>query len=171
MIKAGNKKLGIITGDLNLKIARDRYDGFMQAASDHGCAVEEKYIYQGDFTIDGAYERTKQMIESGDLPDAVLTCNNMTSLGFLKAVTEYKLKIGRDIGVIGIDNIPELDILNYGFSCVKRDTVEMGRLAVKVLLERMENPKRQRQICMIPYELMLNGSEKGKLSEEQQVLP
>ncbi|MDO5409821.1 MAG: LacI family DNA-binding transcriptional regulator [Lachnospiraceae bacterium] len=160
LIKAGHKKLGIITGDLNLKIARERYDGFMQAAFDYDCPVEEKYVYQGDFTIAGAYEKTKQMLEAEDRPEAVLTCNNLTSLGFLKAVTEGGLRIGEDIAVIGIDRIAELDVLDYGFSYVGRDTVEMGRLAVKMLLERMESPKRQRQICMIPYELVLNGSEK-----------
>lgn len=70
------------------------------------------------------------------------------------------MQIGRDIAVIGIDHIPELDILNYGFSCVARNTVQMGRLAMQVLLERMQNPDKQRQICMIPHQLILKGSEK-----------
>lgn len=166
LIKAGNKKLGIITGDLNLKIARERYDGFIQAALDYGFPVEEQYIFQGDFTIEGAYQKTWEMIRSGNIPDALLTCNNLTSLGFLKGITEVGIKIGRDIGVIGIDRIPELDILNYGFSYVGRDTVEMGKLAVKILLERMHNPHRQRQICMVPYELVRNGSETRRPGKE-----
>lgn len=160
LIKAGHKKIGIITGDLNLKIARERYDGFMQAARDYDISIEDKYIYKGDFTIEGAYEQTVSMIRSGDIPQAILTSNNLTSFGFLKAINEYNLKIGKDIAVIGIDHIPELDILNYGFSCVARDTVEMGREAAKALLKSMENPEGKRQIIMIGYQLMLKGSEK-----------
>ena len=132
----------------------------MQAAQDGGCPVSEQHIYQGDFTIEGAYAAAKRMLESDDRPQAVLTSNNLTSLGFLKAVTEKGMQIGRDIAVIGIDHIPELDILNYGFSCVARDTVQMGRLAMQVLLERMQNPDKQRPICMIPHRLILKGSEK-----------
>ena len=160
LIAAGNRTLGMITGDLRLKIARERYEGFLQAAQDGGCPVSEQHIYQGDFTIEGAYAAAKRMLESDDRPQAVLTSNNLTSLGFLKAVTEKGMQIGRDIAVIGIDHIPELDILNYGFSWVARDTVQMGRLAMQVLLERMQNPDKQRQICMIPHRLILKGSEK-----------
>lgn len=160
LIAAGNRTLGMITSDLRLKIARERYEGFLQAAQDGGCPVSEQHIYQGDFTIEGAYAAAKRMLESDDRPQAVLTSNNLTSLGFLKAVTEKGMQIGRDIAVIGIDHIPELDILNYGFSCVARDTVQMGRLAMQVLLERMQNPDKQRQICMIPHRLILKGSEK-----------
>lgn len=160
LIQAGHQRIGIITGDLSLKIARERYDGFMQAARDYHIAIEDKYIYKGDFTIDGAYEQTVQMIRSGDLPQAILTSNNLTSFGFLKAINEYNLKIGKDIAVIGIDHIPELDLINYGFSCVARDTVEMGREAAKALLNRMENPKDKRQMIMIGYQLILKGSER-----------
>lgn len=162
LIKAGNTKLGILTGDLNLKIARDRYDGFMQAARDYHLEVPDRYIYHGDFTMEGAYQQTLKMLRSQDRPQALLTCNNLSSLGFLKAVNEHHLKIGKDIAVIGIDHIPELDILDYGFSCVARNTTEMGRTAAKILMERMKNPDADRQIAVMGYELILKGSEKMK---------
>lgn len=160
LIAAGNTKLGVITGDLNLKLARERYEGFLQAAQDLGHPVEKRFVFTSDFTIEGGYWATQQMLANQERPQAVLTCNNLISLGFLKAVTERGLKVGQDIAVIGIDQIPELDFVHFGFSCIERNAEEMGRLAVRVLLNRMKKPQAAQQICKVPFVLSCKGSER-----------
>ncbi|WP_101908296.1 LacI family DNA-binding transcriptional regulator [Marasmitruncus massiliensis] len=160
LIEEGHRKIGIITGDLGLKLARERYQGFLQAMEDFDLPVEPRYIYRGDFTIDTAYRLAKNMFESGDIPEAIFTCNNRTNLGFIKAAREKKFKLGRDIAAIGIDHVEVLDILDYNFSYVTRDTVEMGRIAISMLLNRLKNPDMQRNFRIMPYKLVLKGSEK-----------
>ena len=162
LYKAGNRRLGIITGDLRLKIGRDRLDGFRQGAFDCGVPLQPQDIYEGDFLEERAYQIAKRIFETYDRPDAVYCCNNRTSLGFLKAAGEAGIRIGEDIGVIGNDRIQILDQLGIPFSCVYRDNYEMGRVALRMLLERIEDPSRPRNICMIPYSVYLCGSEKKK---------
>ena len=160
LIKAGNKSIGVITGDLRLRIARDRYRGVEQAVKDAGLELNPSFVLNGDFGIKTAYELSHELLKSGVYPDAIITCNNRTSLGFLKAVREYNMEIGKDIAVIGIDRIEVLDILDYKFSCVGRDTHEMGRTAMRLLCERIENESAHRTVHMIPCILDLKGSEK-----------
>lgn len=160
LINEGHKKIGVITGDLNLKIGRDRYQGFLDALKDHNMPVLEKYVYVGDFTVEKAYEISKEFLENNDLPEAILTSNNRTTLGLLKALNEKKVIPGKDIAVIGIDSIEVLDILDYKISCVTRDAVEMGRVAMRLLLERFDNPKKERQNYIMPFKINLKGSEK-----------
>lgn len=159
LILAGNKSLGIITGDLNLKIARERYEGFIQASKDYGCPIEDRFIFSSDFTIEGGYWATKQLLAAQDRPQAVLTCNNLLTLGFLKGITEQGLHLGQDIALIGIDQIPELDFINFNLSYIQRDAEEMGRQAVRVLLERINNPSLEQQICKLPFSFVRQGSE------------
>jgi len=163
LIKAGNNRIGVITGDLQLRIARDRYQGVRQAVSDAGLELEDEFVLEGDFSVDTAYKLAKKMFESGRFPEGIITSNNLTSLGFLKAARECKVKIGRDIAVIGIDHIPILDILDYNFSCVTRDTYETGRAAMRLLHARIENSMTPLETHMIPCELMLKGSERRVL--------
>ncbi|WP_213975348.1 LacI family DNA-binding transcriptional regulator [Tepidanaerobacter acetatoxydans] len=160
LINEGHKKIGVITGDLNLKIGRDRYQGFLDALKDHDMPVFEKYVYIGDFTVEKSYEVSKEFLENNDLPEAILTSNNRTTLGLLKALNEKKVIPGKDIAVIGIDSIEVLDILDYKISCVARDAVEMGRVAMRLLLERFDNPKKERQNYIMPFKIKLKGSEK-----------
>ena len=88
LIHAGHKKIGIITGDLTLQIALERFEGFKQALEDYGVPMLEKYIYKGNFGIQKAFELSKKMFESGDMPDGILTSNNRTSIGFVKAAKD-----------------------------------------------------------------------------------
>jgi len=162
LIKEGHEKIGIITGDLNLKIGQDRYKGYLNAMEDYKIKIIDKYIYEGNFSVEKAYELSKQFIESEDLPNAILTCNNRTTLGLIKALREHNLTLGQDISAIGIDNNKVLDILGYNFSYVARDAVEMGRVAMRRLLERFENPNIQRVECTMPFKIYLKGSEKKK---------
>lgn len=159
-IKAGHRKLSIITGDLGLKIGRDRLQGYRQSIIDHGLELLDEDIYEGNFLEDRAYELAMQIFARDTMPDAVYCCNNRTSLGFLKAAGKAGIKLGQDIGFIGNDRLTVLEQLGMPISCVYRDNFEQGRMALRMLLTRIENPNSPRNICMIPYSVYLCGTEK-----------
>ena len=160
LYKAGNRRLAVITGDMSLKMARDRLEGFCRGAKDCGLTIRKEDILYGDFLMEKAYELSKELLTRGDLPDAVYTSNNRTSLGFLKAANECGIKIGEDIALMGNDRIETVDILGIALSCVYRDNYEMGRMAVRMLQERMSKPDKSRSISIIPHSVRLRGSEK-----------
>ncbi|MDD3369329.1 MAG: LacI family DNA-binding transcriptional regulator [Lachnospiraceae bacterium] len=160
LIESGNKKIGFLQGDMNLKIAKERFEGYTEAMNEAGLKINQEDILPGNFSVEVAYELCKDRLGRGELPEGLVTANNRSSLGFLKAATELGLKLSEDICVVGIDHIPTLDILGIPFSTVSRDTEEMGRNAVKLLRERMEHPDNARRISMIPCRLELKGSEK-----------
>lgn len=139
MIDHGCREIGIITGDLQTKTARDRYRGYTQALEENGMDVNSDYVYKGDFTVKTAYEITRQMLARGKYPHTVFTSNNLTTIGFIKAVYDSKLKLGRDIHCVSFDKIDSFEELKYSF--IERDPVEMGKLASTMLMERIKNPK------------------------------
>ncbi|MCL2864735.1 MAG: LacI family transcriptional regulator [Lachnospiraceae bacterium] len=160
LIQAGSETVGIITGDLKLQIARERYQGFLMAMEEAGKPIDEAYVFVGDFSVETSYKLTKKMIAAGNMPDSIITSNNLTSLGFLKAMREEKKRIGRDIAVIGIDSIDILDILDYSFSCVARDTNEMGKTAMRLLQELTDKKAVDNVVYTVPCVLQLKGSER-----------
>lgn len=160
LIKEGHRKIANITGDLNIRIARERFEGYKQALIDHGIEVEDKYIYKGNFTMEKAYQLSMQCLSMEDPPTAVHTSNNDTSLGFLKAVTEKGLKIPQDIAFIGFDALDTLDAIGVRYSFVDRDTEKMGITAMELLLERIAHADQPKREVIFPPILVLTGSEK-----------
>lgn len=161
LIKEGYTKIGVITGDLSLKIGRDRFAGYQEALRSAGLPVDDRYIYYGNFGVETAYQLSSRMFRSGDYPEAILTSNNRTTMGFLKAAREFGIQVSRDIALIGIDHVSLLNDLGIPFSCVSRDSKEMGREAINILLRRIEsNTVTGRKVTIVPFEIRLNGSEK-----------
>lgn len=149
LIQQGKKVIGMITGDMDLKHARERYRGYVQAMEDHGLTVRKEYVYEGMYSPDITCEITKKMIWSGDFPEALVLSNNVTTLGFIKGLKECGQELNEQIAFVGIDHIPVLDMIGYQYDCVTRDMKGMGRTAMELLIDRLENPKRERKIYMI----------------------
>ena len=69
------------------------------------------------------------------------------------------MKLGREIAMVGIDHIDVLDTIGYQYSCVTRDTEAMGRMAMELLMERMEDPEGEKKEVIIPYIVRMDGTE------------
>lgn len=139
MIEDGKREIGIITGDLKTKTARDRYKGYVQALEENGIGVNESFVYQGDFTTKTAYSITKSMLSNGTYPEIVFTSNNLTTIGFIKAVYDSGLKLGRDIHCMSFDKLDTFEELKYSY--IERNPLQMGKLAATMLMERIKDPE------------------------------
>ena len=116
-----------------------------------------------------AYEQTKRLLNLENPPTAIFLSNNMTSLGALKYLKEKNYKIGEDISIIGFDEINPFRVIDYIFSYVGRDAEQQGKIAAKVLLDRIDKRNegvdfKPKRIVLECY-LSLNGSEKFKHRE------
>ncbi len=164
LIQNGHKKIAVITGPNTSMPGKDRLNGYKSALRDHGIGVREDYIVSGDFKIMKAYERTKELLEIPDPPTAIFASNNQTSLGVLKYLTEHKLKIGRDISMVGFDQIESLKIIDYSLSTIDRDARKQGYQAMEMLIDKLtrKESKSSGRKVFVPYQIVLRGSEKIK---------
>ena len=160
LINAGHKKIGVITATQSLLIGRERLAGFKGAMNDYNIDINPNYIYEGDSTAQTAYELTKAFIASDNVPDAVLLSNAPTGFGFCKAVFECGLVLGKDICCIGFDYDTALDLLPNNYSYLQINTMNMGTLAMNLLIERVNQPHLPLRQCIIPSKLILKGSER-----------
>lgn len=159
LILGGCKHIGVITCDMNLEIHRERFQGYLGALEKYGFPREDQYICYGGYSAQTAYQLSCGLLDAPSRPDGVMCCNNYTSLGFIRAVRERGMKLGREIAMVGIDHIGVLDTIGYQYSCVTRDTEAMGRLAMELLMERMEDPEGVKKSLIIPYISRMAGTE------------
>lgn len=164
LIRLGHRRIAIVTGPKASRPGRERLRGYVRAMQTHGIELRPGYIREGDFKVSRAYEQTVALCRMSEPPTAIFASNNMTTYGCLKAFNELGLRAGREISLIGFDDIDALGWLNYNVSVVNRAVPEMGERAMRLLLQRFEK-ERQTQVgtrdCL-PTELILRGSESVK---------
>ena len=48
-----------------MQLARERFEGYIQAMKEHNIPVQEKYVLRGDFTMETAYKLVKECLKEG----------------------------------------------------------------------------------------------------------
>ncbi len=163
LIGLGHRDIAIITGPCTTRPGQARLHGYTRAMEEHGLPLREEYIREGDFKTLRAYEQTMELLRLPQRPTAIFASNNMTTYGCLRAFHEQGLEMGKDIALMGYDDIPELGWLNYSLSVVGRDVPAMGEQAMRRLLQRFDTETQERVRNCLGTELIFRGSEKGRL--------
>ncbi|PKM93925.1 MAG: LacI family transcriptional regulator [Firmicutes bacterium HGW-Firmicutes-1] len=162
LIQAGHKRIAIITGPSTSKPGKERLLGYKNAMKAYELDIPLEYIAPGDFKVAKAYSRTQELLALSNPPTAIFTSNNLTTLGCLKYLTENKIQIGKDLSIMGFDDIDTLKIIDFKLSVIDRDAKLQGQEAMNILVHRLKNPKESEasKRIILPHTVILRGSER-----------
>jgi LacI family transcriptional regulator len=71
---------------------------------------------------------------SGPLPTAVFAVNDFAAIGAMGALRDAGLHVGRDVALVGYNDVPLAADLPIPLSTVATPNIEMGRSGVQLLL-------------------------------------
>ncbi|SHK05207.1 transcriptional regulator, LacI family [Clostridium cavendishii DSM 21758] len=160
LIKEGHKDIGIITGRMNSKPAKDRLLGYEKALMMNNIKINKEFILYGDYSIESGYNLTKQLLKKENKPTALFVCNNFMTLGCLKALNEMNMSFPDDISLMSFDKIDVLNFLGMNLSHVEGPSLELGRIGMGLLVDSINDKENSeiKNITLTP-ELRLKGSE------------
>lgn len=96
------------------------------------------WIKEGSYTIESGYNMMNEMINDGQLPEAIFCASDPIAIGALKALHEHHIKVPEDISVIGFDNIDHANYTNPPLTTVFAPTFDMGSMAAQYLYEAIK---------------------------------
>ncbi len=159
LIQLNHTRIAFIKGTLAVRSAVDRLHGFKAAMKDCGIPVSEELIIDGDFLPQPSYESTKRLLQSvNPLPTAIFASNDLSAFGAIDAIRECGLHIPDDISIVGFDDIPQASIVYPKLTTVRQPLEEMGQVAVKLLLERIEDQTLPPQRVTLETEFVIRDS-------------
>ncbi|WP_239081704.1 substrate-binding domain-containing protein [Streptomyces sp. SID9727] len=85
----------------------------------------------------------RRVLASGVRPDALLCLNDQLALGALRALHGYGARVPEDVAVIGFDDVEGGRFGVPSLSTVAPDTEAVARVAVELLLRRIEEAARR----------------------------
>ena len=135
-IEKGHKKIGCITGPLENKSAKDRYEGYRKAIQEGQLNFEEGFVYEGDYKFSAGEEGAELLIKAG--VSAIFVSNDMMAYGVYRKLGQLGLKIPEDISVVGYDDIYLSTVHTPALSTVRQPRHEMGEAAVSMLIKAIE---------------------------------
>lgn len=139
-IENGHKRIGMLGSSIDINNFKHRRIGFEKAINEAGMTLKNEDSIFLEPTLDGAYKDMKEYLEQNnkkDLPTALFAFNDIIALGAIKAMQEQGINIPKDVSIIGFDDIPISSLTNPSMTTIKVFTNEMGALAVKRLINKL----------------------------------
>lgn len=160
LIKEGHSEIAILTGSQNLKNLKNRYEGYLYALKLYGIEEKKEYYFQGSLKLENDLQKFNKIFNNTLPITAIVSCNNFMTLGLLKYINT-KTDISKNpISLIGFDNPDYFDILNLNISCVSREVLKMGELAIQLLFKKIKHGFTHTEKKIIQPFIDLRGSEK-----------
>lgn len=158
LIKQGMESIAYVGGDMKEQTGLERYHGFRDAMLDAGLKVDEKYIFESNYSESSGYACGQKLVKLDPLPMAVVTVNDLTALGVMKACEEANLSIPGDIAIVGMDNTDIASRIQPKLSSVALMQEELGRNAAQILMDRLQGNRLEKQAIKILPRLVVRES-------------
>ncbi len=159
LVALGHTRIAFIKGWSAVQSAADRLQGYKAALADSGISVQEELIVEGDYQQRTGHESAKRLLQNlRPPPTAIFASNDMAAFGAMDAARECGLRIPHDISIMGFDDIPQASFVYPKLTTVRQPLEQMGQIAVKMLLERIEDGSRPPQHVALATQLIIRDS-------------
>jgi len=160
LLSLGHKKIGFIgpTQGKHPVFNEHRYRGYLDAMKESGQQINPDYVVDTVLTSSDGYDSARALINNSNLPTALFCGNDTVALGAMGALYESGIMIPDDISIMGFDNIETAKYVKPALTTIAVPTKDLGRLAVKLLLDKIENETVYPVQIRLPYRLIKRES-------------
>lgn len=158
LLSLGHRRIGFIYGVPLDLLGLDRLEPFYEMMLAAGQTVCPEWVIHTGPTIEEGYQAALQLLRLENRPTAILAINDLQALGVMRAAADLGLQIPRDVSLVGYDDIFTDNYLVPRLTTVTKDAIGMGRIAVELLVRRIEEPNRPRQVIEIKSRFILRDS-------------
>lgn len=164
LISLGHRKIAFIGGGSVVGAAmeeEERYLGYREALKANGITPVPEWIRDGGFNLAKSYKAMTDILQSSERPTGLFSASDKMAHGAYKAIQEFGLQIPEDLSVVSFDDIEMSEFMSPALTTVRVHKEELGRTAVKLLLQRMEGSLPLPMTSCLPTELMIRNSSKN----------
>lgn len=159
----GHKKIAYIGGEehvngkMALPITDMREVTYKRYMKDEEL-FNEAFILKGSYTADDGYRLMQQCLQLEERPTAAFIASDSMAIGAYKAVSEAGLNLGKDVSIVGFDDIYMSKFLTPALTTIKVYTEFMGETSLDVLVERIKTGRTIPKCTVTPTEFIIRES-------------
>lgn len=138
--------------------AEQRYEGYLDAMNAIGMTNPNPLVVDATFSPASGYDAAVELLRRQVPFTAILCANDMLALGVIKALNEHKLRVPRDVSIVGINDKEDVRYLSPMLTAVNIPIEEMGAHAAKLLLDRIAGNHQLPVKMILPNKLIVRES-------------
>lgn len=156
LVAFGHRRIGFVAANLHHSAHTDRKQAFRSALVRHALEPADESEIVSSFKDAAAF--AEAMAERTDAPTAWICHNDVIGLGMHRGFSDAGLVPGQDVSLIGFDNVAETELVRPGLASVATQADEIGAMAARLLLKRIDDPSRAFETLLTPTSFIDRGS-------------
>ncbi|GAQ65233.1 LacI family DNA-binding transcriptional regulator [Streptomyces scabiei] len=150
LVELGHRSIVYVDGGKGV-IVSDRRRGYRSAMRRNTLDAHIRVLHGGGTELAGE-QAARHLLESGDLPTAVVAYNDQCAIGMLTAFRRAGVDVPGKISVAGYDDDTLSRLASFDLTTVSQNAEEQARQAVTAAVERLDHGR------TTPREIILNPS-------------
>lgn len=147
LIDQGHTRIAFI-GYLSCSAVEDRISGYEKCLMDHGIVPDSELI-ASTVKPEHVKQAVTRLIEKNPDVTAIFAVNDARAMAVWERLTEMGLRVPNDIALVGYDNLYGSQGPGALLTTTEQPLGEEGRLACKMLLERIEGFDGPARFCVV----------------------
>jgi len=154
----GHRRIATISGSLGTLTGVERLDAFRHEAAALGLEVLNEYVRVGDYSAASGYREAQALMTLEEPPSAIVAASDLMALAALQAVRDFGAEPGRDVAVIGFDDLEAASLSHPRLTTVRQDREGLGVAAAAALVEMVEHADAEPPRTLLPVQLVVRAS-------------
>ncbi|MCZ2805207.1 LacI family DNA-binding transcriptional regulator [Modestobacter sp. VKM Ac-2983] len=150
----GHDSVVYLAGPRNSWMAASRWAAIRAAAAELGLRAQRMGPFAPTVASGGA--AADAALTTG--ATAAIAHNDLLAIGVLRRLADRGIQVPQDISVVGFDDIFAADLCTPTLTTLGGAHADVGRAAVEILLNSMEQPRDHAPELVVPSELILRRS-------------
>lgn len=160
LIELGHSRIGHISGPNDVVLTtRELTDAFVGRLAEHGVRLSKSMIVGGEFQVETAKLACDELLERDPDLTAIFCANDKMALGAYQSLRAQSKQPGKDVSIIGCDDIPVAALSDPPMTTVRMNFFEVGAESCRQMLKLIETKSMDGRINKrIPVELVRRAS-------------
>jgi DNA-binding LacI/PurR family transcriptional regulator len=129
----GHERIGFIGGLLGIHTSKVRLDAFRQALEFAGLKYDPRFTRTGDYRVAGGDAAMRSLLKEPKLPTAIVTVNDLSAFGALRALHACGVEIPKQMSVVGWDGIQLANAVYPALTTVHVPARDLAQACIKAL--------------------------------------
>lgn len=158
LLGRGRRRIGTVTGSLDMCAGQDRLEGYRKALVDAGLEVDESLIEPAGFSAAEGYDAARRLLERRPDVDAIVAGSDLAAIGAIRALTQTGRRVPEDVAVIGFDDIRDAAEHAPSLTTVRQPMRDLGATMGRLLLGRLDGSETAAHGVVLPVEMVVRAS-------------
>jgi LacI family transcriptional regulator len=141
LLSLGHRRVGVVAGDLDASTGAERTAGFTRAFADAGHPLGDEYVVASGFDVSSGRLAGQSLLALPHRPTAIFAVSDFAAIGVLGAMRDLGLEAGKDIGVVGYNDVDVVAELPTPLTSVRSPLFEMGERSMRAMLALLHGSK------------------------------